>query len=811
MYQSRVYLEVRVLLSAVPGVFIAVELNDGKKGILNAKADFLRRNNSPVQLAKVDIQPSALHKVALFVNAVGGTMLKSGRLEHLTGRLPEPPDDKNFTGYSVRVAEGGKIDVMYHQKKKTINIEEIRIEEDRGKLTRSSGKKAKMDWTFAGCPVMRIRTASAFELGGEAELFLQELNTLLAYLRLTTGDVLDSGVRCNAYVSLCDYPQEPKYNVKLRNLNSFNFVRKAIDCELSRQEAILAAGGAVSVESRLWNEQLNATEFWQQRDAGKPRFASVIPALDVAVADAIAFESSEVELPEKRRSRLRAEYGLSRLRTVFLCAEKDRADYFESAVQHGAPAMLAAHWLASEVMKTLNKTGKTIKQCKLTAEKFARILVLLNDAKIHSGMAKELIQAVAADGSDVDDIIKKKGMMLLSTKEELEPVIDSVLAEYPKSVASLQEGNMAPLEFLTGCVMKKTGGKAVPTVVKSLLKEKLSIRIVYVLTMGGSITAEKRTDGTIVAGSSESIKPLLDSDNGTFPVQVVSVCDMLSEETEPKDWAKLIAVIAEKIESGTANGIVVTHGTDTLAYTASLLFWLFSAAQVPIVLTASSSISDAGNTDSGAESKTNLNLAIKTARERRNGVCVVYGNKVLPALNVKYVSNDARGFINWNMKTPVFHADTVLSQQFLSVSLPESEIMTSILNEAAERLAVIRLYPGMLVNRLEKMFSDESLIDTVILELYSSGTGNMKNSDYSLKTFFTKGRQHGITFCCTSQQESFVDFSEYATSASVWQSGAVPFGNLTTESVTTLYFAASLIADNHKELDEIMESAIDLL
>ncbi|MCR5763910.1 MAG: asparaginase domain-containing protein [Treponema sp.] len=811
MYQSRVYLEVRVLLSAVPGVFIAVELNNGKKGILNAKADFLRRNNSPVQLEKVDVQPSALHKVALFVNAVGGTMLKSSSLEHLTGALPEPPDDKNFTGYSVCVAKGGRLDIMYHQKQKTINIEEIRIEEDRGKLTRSAGKKARMDWTFAGCPVMRIRTSSAFELGGEAEIFLHELNTLLAYLRLTAGDVQDSGVRCNAYVSLCEYPEEPLYSVKLRNLNSFNFVRKAIDSELSRQEFILSSGGSVSAESRLWNEQLNATEFWQKRSSDAVHFAKVNPALEVGISDAIAFESVEVELPEKRRSRFRSSYGLSRLRTIFLCAEKDRADYFESAVEHGAPAMLAAHWIASEVMKILNRTGKSIKQCKLSAEKFARVLVLLNEGKIHSGMAKEIMQVVAADGSDVDDVIEKQGMMLLSTKEELEPVIDSVLSEYPESVSSLKEGNMAPLEFLTGCVMKKTGGKAVPTVVKSMLKEKLSISIVYVLTMGGSITAEKQDDGTVIAGSAECIKPLLDEGNESFPVQVVSVCDMLSEETEPKDWAKLIAVIKEKMESGTANGIVVTHGTDTLAYTASLLFWLFSAAEVPVVLTASSSISAVGKSDSAAEARTNLNLAIKAARERKNGVCVVYGNKILPALNLKYVSNNSSGFINWNMKKPVFDFHTVLSQQFLSVSLPETEIMSSILNEAAERLMVIRLYPGLLMNRLEKMINDESSIDTVILELYSSGTGNMKNSDYSLKTFLTKGRQHGITFCCTSQQESFVDFSEYATSARLWQAGAVPFGNLTTESVTTLYFAASLIADNHKELDEIMESAIELL
>lgn len=806
MYQSRVYLEVRVLLSAVPGVFIAEELNAGKKSILNAKAEFLRKNNSPLRLSKVGIQPSALHKVASFVNAIGGSMLETSVLEHLTGSMPEPPDDKNFTGYSVRVATGGSLNVVYHQKEKSVKIEEIRIEEDRGKLTRVDGKKAKMDWTFAGCPIMRIRTSSVFELGGEAELFLQELNTLLAYLRLTAGDSQDNGVRCNAYVSLCEYPDEPVYSVKLRNLNSFNFVRKAIDSELSRQESVLVSGGSIAEESRLWNEQQNATESWQPRKSDLVRFEVVEPLLNVNISDSVVIDSVEVELPQNRRERFRHDYGLSRLRTVFLCAEKDRADYYESAVKCGAPAMLAAHWLSSEVMKILNRTGKSIRQFKLTSEKFAQVMVLLDEGKIHSGMAKIIMQTIASDGSTVEDVIKSQDMMLLSTDDELEPFVEEVMREYPKSVDSLKAGNMAPLEFLTGCVMKKTGGKAVPTAVKSLLKKKLEISIVYVLTMGGSITAKKQADGTVMPGSSDIIETLLDEDNGNFPVQVISVRDMLSEETEPKDWAKLISVIKEKMESGTANGIVVTHGTDTLAYTASLLFWLFSSADVPVVLTASSSISS-----DGEESRMNLNLAIKTARERKNGVYVVFGNKILSALNLKYISNDSKGFINWNMKKNVFAFNSVLSQQFMSVSLPENEIMRDILNEAASHLAVIRLYPGLLMSRLEKMLNDESFIDTVILELYSSGTGNMKNSDYSLKAFLSKGRHHGITFCCTSQQESFVDFSEYSTSAELWKEGAVPFGNLTTESVTSLYFAASLIADNHKELDDIMESSIEIL
>jgi len=251
MFQSFIYLEVRVLLSSVPGVFISTTEDSAKKDILSVKADFLRKNNSAPKINSVKIEPSTLHRVRTLVEALGGTMTGSSTLERLLGNIQEPPDDRNFTGFSVRAAQGGGLDIMFHQKSKHIKIEEVRVEEDSGHLTRVGGAKPRMDWTYAGCPSIRIRTSSAFELGEEAELFLQELYTLLAYLKVVNPELSEAAVRCNAYVSMAEYPQKPSYTVKLRNLNSFNFVRKAINSELSRQEEILSGGGTVASESRL--------------------------------------------------------------------------------------------------------------------------------------------------------------------------------------------------------------------------------------------------------------------------------------------------------------------------------------------------------------------------------------------------------------------------------------------------------------------------------------------------------------------------------------------------------------------------------
>lgn len=802
MYKPSIYLDVRVLLSAVPSVFTTDSDSNAAKDILTAKKEFQKRNNSAKEIHSATVQASVMHKVSSLVNALGGKISRKSVLERLAADMSEPPDDKNFKGLSIKVASGGSLDIMFHKKPKKITVEEYRVEENYGHLTRSGGK-VHMDWTYAGCPCLRLRTSPSFEVGEEAEIFLNELYTLMNYQNLLTS-LGESSIRCNAYVALSDYPEKPLYEVKIRNLNSFNFVRKAINSELTRQENLLGSGGSAKSESRLWIEEKNSTEPWQERNIGRLKFKKISPEVTVDFSD---YQSAEVvtELPAQRRHRLQREYGLSRLRSEFICGEKSRADYFEKAVKLGSSPLLTARWMAGELMKLLNAHRQSISQSRLTAEKFSGIMRLLDSGKIHSGIAKDLMQRIFRTGEDLNEIIMEEKCTLLSTREELLPLVEKILGENPGSVTNLKNGDMAPLEYLTGQVMRESGGRAVPEKVKALIKEKLRISVVYVFSMGGAISAKKEADGTISAGHAESIKNLLEGDNGTFPVQITPVCTMLSEETEPKDWAALIESVKLRIESGTANGIVITHGTDTLPYTAALIFWLFSKSPVPIVLT--SSVDLPWESD---EAKSNLNLAIRTAREKESGVYVAYDGKLLSPLNLKYLGQKGESFQNWNMEKKTFSADTSLSSQFLSVDSPDRKVMTELLNEASSRLALVRLYPGLPGNRYGGIIGVESDVDSVILELYSSGTGNMRNSDYSLKNFLLDGRKRQVHFYCTSQQESAVDFSTYATSAELWRNGGVPMGMLTTESTVALFFASSLIADSDDELHSLMESGGEL-
>lgn len=803
MYKSYVYLEIRVLLSAVPGVFILESDSNKKMDILTVKEEYVQRNNEGHKLSGVSIQPSVLHKVSSLVHSLGGNFINNPDLEKLTGNIQDPPDDKEYTGFSVKIAEGGTLPIMFHQRSKNIRIEEIRIEENCGHLTRTGGT-AHMDWTYAGCPCMRIKTCSSFEVGEEAEVFLQELYTLMAYLKLTVGELGESSVRCNAYVALADYPNKPDYIVKLRNLNSFNFVRSAINSEVTRQENILVSGAEVKSESRLWIAERKITESWQERSISKPKFKTYAPDIKLDISAYADPKDMNVELPEARRTRLRSNYGLSKLRAQFICGEKDRADFFEEAVAHGAEPLLAARWIASELTKLLNTHNISIKQSKITAKKFAEILMLLREEKIHSGMAKDLLFEVFKTGDDIQNIIRTQNLVLLSSEEELSPIIDKVLAENTRSVTALKKGEMAPLDFLTGAIMKETNGQAHPATVKALIKEKLNISLIYILTMGGAITARMREDGTIAAAdSTETISNLLDN-NVQLPYLVKEVSSMLSEETEPEDWAKLICSVKSCMESGTANGIVITHGTDTLPYTAALIYWLFSSADVPVVFTASSTLPS-----ESTEARDNLNFAMKTAMEKKKGVYVACSGKLYSPLNLRFMNTKENLFVNWNLKEKIYSSQSLVSSTFMSISAPEKIIISHILNEAARKMIVLRLYPGLPCTHLELLISRESDIRTVIAETYASGTGNMRNSDYSLKDFLLRGKKRGLNVYCTSQQESIVDFSSYSTSAQLWREGLVPMGFLTTESTVALYFALNLIADSERELAELMEVTLN--
>jgi aspartyl-tRNA(Asn)/glutamyl-tRNA(Gln) amidotransferase subunit B len=331
------------------------------------------------------------------------------------------------------------------------------------------------------------------------------------------------------------------------------------------------------------------------------------------------------------------------------------------------------------------------------------------------------------------------------------------------------------------------------------VKQKLAVSVIQILSLGGAIAARETEQGEVVAGDPSEIMRLVESDGGfgrTIAFEEGEVGRILSEEITPEDWARLAAGIDERLRGGRASGIVVTHGTDTLAYTASLVFWLFSRPQVPIVLAAS--LQPAGKP--GSDAIATLRMAIRTAAEREPGVYVVFGGKVLSPVNLKFERMAADGFRNWNMTTPCHAGNPLFDELPLS---GDREELKARFETAINSTLILRVYPGMRGDHLIELM--DRGVKNFVLELYDTGTANLRDSPYSLRKALLAAREKGVHFFCTSQQEGIVDFSRYVTSHELWREGAIPMGSLTTESAWTRLVICSVFSETEEELLARME------
>ncbi|MDR0598137.1 MAG: asparaginase domain-containing protein [Treponema sp.] len=838
MYKTHIFLEIRILLqpSALPALktFCGCSAAGGAEGA-GVSCPICRGEWSlPGKDPPVPrLNPQAARRAYLLIRSLSCSIVREAVYERNlnTPPMPEGPDGKPgiaLSGLSLKLGTGGGLDILFHRRRKRIRIAEIRLEEDAGRLTHSargpSGQsETRIDYSSAGMPSLRIRTRADFEIGEEAEIFLSELRRHIQYLGIIPGAPqsplgkpvsLENVIRCNAYVAMAPYPETPEHFVKLRNLNSINFVGKAVNAEISRQEETLLNGGTVLAESRIWNETKNASESFQIRTGeDRPRFQRenlppFIPGPDIPDgAGALLAGSFFVELPEARRDRMMAEHGLTQHQAEFICDEKSRADYFEKTLSLGAPGREAARWMSSYIIKECKRLGLSMADSPLSPERFAAILAMLRDRRIHGSIAKQAISAVLEEDRDPEGIIRERGWEQLTNRDSIKAIVVSVIQENPLEVRRIREGDARPIQFLTGLVMKETGGLAEPTLVKDILREELSVSLVYVLSMGGAISGRVGEDGAVETGDEQVLRELLTpspaqgdpgddfADLSKVRFESIQVGRILSEEISPSDWAALIETVAEKLNSGTANGIVIAHGTDTLSYTAPLIYWLFADASAPIVFAASSTPPGVSS-----EARRTMKKAVSLALGKDKGVYVVHGGRILSPLNLKFEHIGVDGFRNWNTRAPVFSGPPLLVGPLEA----DRYVLAQLLETAVNSMCVIRIYPGIRADYLASLM--DRGVSNFFLELYDTGTAGFREGPYSLKRAFSLGKRRGVRFYCSSQQEGIVDFSGYATSHELWRAGAVPLGAYTTETAVARYLAASIIADSEEELAQLMDS-----
>jgi aspartyl-tRNA(Asn)/glutamyl-tRNA(Gln) amidotransferase subunit B len=401
---------------------------------------------------------------------------------------PDLPKGYQISQYELPIVAKGKLDILLDDgSKKTIGITRAHLEEDAGKsLHEGLPKQSGIDLNRAGTPLLEIVSEPDMRSAKEAVAYLKKVHTLVRYLEICDGNMQEGSFRCDANVSVRRVGAE-KFGTRaeIKNINSFRYVEKAINYEVARQIDLLESGGKVVQETRLYDPDKGETRSMRSKEeANDYRYFPDPDLLPVEIDPAYIGEIKATlpELPDEKAARFVLAYDLSTYDATVLTSSKELGAYYDDVVKQLAgeklpskeQAKLAANWVAGSLAAALNEHNLEITESRIAARNLAGLLVRIADNTISGKIAKDVFEAMWAEGKDADAIIESKGLKQITDTGAIEKAIDEVMAKNPGQLADYRSGKDKLFGFFVGQAMKATGGKANPAQLNELLKKKLA-------------------------------------------------------------------------------------------------------------------------------------------------------------------------------------------------------------------------------------------------------------------------------------------------------------------------------------------------
>ena len=388
--------------------------------------------------------------------------------------------------YEPIVGEGEVLVDMGPGVARLVRVERIHMEQDAGKSIHDMDPNMSfVDLNRTGVALMEIVSRPDIRGPEEAAAYVVKLRQILRYLGTCDGNMQNGNLRADVNVSVCRPGQYEKYQAtqdfshlgtrcEIKNMNSMRFIQAAIDFEARRQIAILEDGGSVDQETRLYDADKNETRSMRSKEEAHDYRYFPCPDLlpleiEQAWVDDIA--ASLPELPDAKRARFIADFGLSEYDASVLTAEAEAAAYFER-VAEGNDGKLAANWVINELFGRLKKDEKDITDCPMAAENLGQIIALITKGDISGKIAKDVFEIAYTSGRAPAEIVETEGMKQVTDTGAIEAAVDKVIAENPAQVEKARE-NPKLAGWFVGQVMKATGGKANPKAVNQIVAKKL--------------------------------------------------------------------------------------------------------------------------------------------------------------------------------------------------------------------------------------------------------------------------------------------------------------------------------------------------
>jgi aspartyl-tRNA(Asn)/glutamyl-tRNA(Gln) amidotransferase subunit B len=394
---------------------------------------------------------------------------------------PDLPKGYQISQYELPICVNGRLDIDVDGETKRIGITRIHMEEDAGKLvhmeTMDAGEKSYVDLNRACTPLLEVVSEPDLRSADEAVAYLKKLHQIVVYLGICDGNMEEGSFRCDANVSLMPKgATEFGTRAELKNINSFRFVKQAIEYEIERQAEILDDGGKVVQETRLFDPATGVTRSMRgKEEAHDYRYFPDPDLVPLVVSDNWIAEirSTLPELPDAKRQRYTAELGLPEYDAEVLSASRDVADYFDACVALYPQAKPVSNWVMGEVLRALKEDNRAIADCPVTPQLLTEMLKLVEKGTISGKIAKTVFDEMYRTGKEPAKIVEEKGLVQVSDTGAIEKIIDQVLEANPDNVAEYRGGKEKLFGFFVGQVMKASKGKANPALVNEMLLKKL--------------------------------------------------------------------------------------------------------------------------------------------------------------------------------------------------------------------------------------------------------------------------------------------------------------------------------------------------
>jgi aspartyl-tRNA(Asn)/glutamyl-tRNA(Gln) amidotransferase subunit B len=392
---------------------------------------------------------------------------------------PDLPQGYQISQYKSPIVGEGEVIVDVPETGETmiVRIERLHLEQDAGKSIHDLHPTMSfVDLNRSGVALMEIVSKPDLRSADEARAYVTKLRTIMRYLGTCDGDMEKGNLRADVNVSVRRPGEELGTRCEIKNVNSIRFIGQAIEVEARRQIAILEDGGAIDQETRLFDPGRGETRSMRSKEEAHDYRYFPDPDLlplefDQAYVDDLARRLPE--LPDAKKARFMADYGLTPYDAGVLVAERASADFYED-VARGRDGKAAANWVINELFGRLNKEGKDISTSPVSASQLGGVIDLIGEGVISGKIAKDLFEIVFTEGGDPREIVERRGMKQVTDTGAIEAAIDAVIAANPDKV---EQAKAKPtlLGWFVGQVMKQTGGKANPQAVNEILKQKLGI------------------------------------------------------------------------------------------------------------------------------------------------------------------------------------------------------------------------------------------------------------------------------------------------------------------------------------------------